>query len=76
MGQVQSGDTNRQLSLWRVEVEGEDEPRTVVQSGARKYTTVINVAAVTCNPFRRFCWRGADRNARKRRNPERSGLDG
>ena len=42
--QVQAGDTNRQLSLWRVEVEGEDEPRTVVQIGTRKYTTVINAS--------------------------------
>lgn len=42
--QVQAGNTNRQLSLWKVIVPGEVEERTVTQIGTRKYTTVVDPA--------------------------------
>ncbi len=40
--QVQAGSTNRQLSLFKVNYNGED--RVVAQLGTRKYTTVIDAA--------------------------------
>lgn len=40
--QVQAGSTNRQISLWTVDFEGEQ--RTVVQIGTRRYTTVVDAA--------------------------------
>ena len=40
--QVKAGDTNRELSVYKVSVDGED--RTVVPIGARKYTSVIDPA--------------------------------
>ena len=39
--QAQAGSTNRQLSLFKVNTNGED--RVVVQIGTRKYTTVLDV---------------------------------
>jgi ABC-type glycerol-3-phosphate transport system permease component len=39
---VRVGDTNRQVSLWRVNVEG--ETKTVMEIGVRRYTTVIDAA--------------------------------
>jgi multiple sugar transport system permease protein len=37
---VRVGNTNRQINLWRVELEGETQ--TVMQIGVRRYTTVID----------------------------------
>jgi ABC-type glycerol-3-phosphate transport system permease component len=39
---VRVGDTNRQVSLWRVNVEG--ETKMVMEIGVRRYTTVIDAA--------------------------------
>ncbi len=40
--QVQAGNTNRQISLWTVMVDGEE--RVVLQVGTRKYTTVVDAS--------------------------------
>ncbi len=43
--QVQAGDTNRMLPLWRYEQDG--ETRHFIRIGVRRYTTVINAALLT-----------------------------
>jgi multiple sugar transport system permease protein len=39
---VRVGETNRQINLWHINVEG--ETRTVMEIGVRRYTTVIDAA--------------------------------
>lgn len=41
---VRVGNTNRQINLWRVDVEG--ETHTVMQIGVRRYTTVLDAARI------------------------------
>ncbi len=41
---VRAGNTNRMISLWQVEVDG--QPAKVMEIGVRRYTTVVNAAAL------------------------------
>ncbi|MCA9908806.1 MAG: ABC transporter permease subunit [Anaerolineae bacterium] len=40
--EVRAGSTNRMISLWQVEVDG--EPQKVIELGVRRYTTVIDAS--------------------------------
>ncbi|MBN8636972.1 MAG: hypothetical protein J0M07_16715, partial [Anaerolineae bacterium] len=40
--EVRVGSTNRMVSLWRVEIDG--QPETVIEIGLRRYTTVVDAA--------------------------------
>lgn len=40
--EVRAGSTNRMISLWQVEVDG--EPHKVIELGVRRYTTVIDAS--------------------------------
>lgn len=42
---VRAGNTNRELNLWQVEVDGQSEK--VIQLGVRRYTTVVDAALLT-----------------------------
>jgi multiple sugar transport system permease protein len=43
--EVRAGSTNRMISLWQVEVNG--EPHKVIELGVRRYTTVIDASLLT-----------------------------